>query len=116
VKLVVFTKACFATPSKFHFEFYYYRLLSFSEIFVAIGRERGELIRAGDTLQLAIRTTRVFRGLMIVGNRSITMVRSTIPTCSLRVRMPCLSGRRDYVACYVRCAGTFNETRTSPQS
>jgi ketosteroid isomerase-like protein len=54
-------ESLFATPNKFHFEFYDYRLLSFSEIFIAIGRERGELGRVGNTLQLAIRTTRVFR-------------------------------------------------------
>jgi ketosteroid isomerase-like protein len=54
-------ESLFATPNKFHFEFYDYSLLSFSEIFLAIGRERGELLRPGATLQLAIRTTRVFR-------------------------------------------------------
>lgn len=54
-------ESLFATPNKFHFEFYDYSLLSFSETFIAIGRERGQLVRAGETLQLAIRTTRVFR-------------------------------------------------------
>jgi ketosteroid isomerase-like protein len=54
-------ESLFATPNKFHFEFYDYSLLSFSETFIAIGRERGELISAGETLHLAIRTTRVFR-------------------------------------------------------
>jgi len=53
----------FSTPNEFHFEFYNYSLSSYPEVFIAIGRERGELVNTDHTLQLAIRATRVFRRL-----------------------------------------------------
>jgi len=46
-------------------------------------------------------------GRMFAGDRSITMVRSTIPRCSISIRMPCLTGPRDHVAYYVRAALGF---------
>jgi SnoaL-like domain len=52
----------FATRGRFQFEFYDYTLQRYAEAFIAIGRERGHLeVAGGDAIELAIRTTRVFR-------------------------------------------------------
>ena len=52
----------FASPGRYRFEFYDYLLQRHSEVFIAIGRERGQLASAdGQVLELAIRTTRIFR-------------------------------------------------------
>ncbi len=52
----------FATPGRYYFEFYDYTLQRYGEVFIAIGRERGKLTAPdGPELQLAIRTTRIFR-------------------------------------------------------
>ena len=57
----------FASAGTYSFEFYDYTLQHYGEIFIAIGRERGQLNPKGGTaldgtaLNLAIRTTRVFR-------------------------------------------------------
>lgn len=53
----------FSGPWSYRFEFYDYTLQHYGEVFVAIGRERGQLTRAegGPLLDLSIRTTRVFR-------------------------------------------------------
>jgi hypothetical protein len=52
----------FASPGRYRFEFYDYSLQRHSEVFMAIGRERGQLVSAdGLILELAIRTTRIFR-------------------------------------------------------
>ncbi len=51
----------FRSPGQYWFEFYDYSCHEAGEIFYVVGRERGEY-RAGETvLQMAIRTTRVFR-------------------------------------------------------
>ncbi len=51
----------FRSPSQYHFEFYDYSVHAIGEMFYVVGRERGEF-RANDTvLNMAIRTTRVFR-------------------------------------------------------
>ncbi len=53
--------AIFNSPAQVRVEFHDYTLHQAPEIFYAVGRERGEF-RLGDTvLQLAIRTTRIFR-------------------------------------------------------
>jgi ketosteroid isomerase-like protein len=51
----------FASAGRYHFEFYDYTLTRYREVFIAIGRERGQLETDGQVLDLAIRTTRVFR-------------------------------------------------------
>lgn len=51
----------FGSRSRFFFEFYDYTLHAAGEIFYVVGRERGEF-RAGTTvLDMAIRTSRIFR-------------------------------------------------------
>jgi ketosteroid isomerase-like protein len=51
----------FSTSAQYYFEFYDYSLHEAGEIFFVVGRERGEF-RVGETvLNMAIRTTRVFR-------------------------------------------------------
>jgi ketosteroid isomerase-like protein len=51
----------FASPGQYWFEFYGYSYHEAGKIFYVVGRERGEY-RAGETvLNMAIRTTRVFR-------------------------------------------------------
>lgn len=51
----------FANPGQYWFEFYDYSYHETGEIFYVVGRERGEY-RTGETvLNMAIRTTRVFR-------------------------------------------------------
>ena len=52
----------FASPKPYRFEFYDYTLQRYGEVFLAIGRERGRLETGdGRQLNLAIRTTRIFR-------------------------------------------------------
>lgn len=52
----------FSGASRYRFEFYDYTLQRYGEVFIAIGRERGEFFaHDGSRLNLAIRTTRVFR-------------------------------------------------------
>lgn len=52
----------FSGANQYHFEFYDYTLLQYGQVFIAIGRERGEFVgNSGDRLGLAIRTTRIFR-------------------------------------------------------
>jgi ketosteroid isomerase-like protein len=51
----------FSTSAQYYFEFYDYSLHEAGEIFFVVGRERGEF-RVGETiLNMAIRTTRLFR-------------------------------------------------------
>ena len=50
----------FAGRARVHVEFHDYTLHAFGETFIAVGRERGRLEAPGITLDLAIRTTRVF--------------------------------------------------------
>lgn len=45
----------------YSFEFWDYTLHRGAEVFWVVGRERGRLTREGETLELAIRTTRLFR-------------------------------------------------------
>jgi len=57
----------FSAPALYRFEFYDYTLHHFGNVFMVIGRERGEFaVAGGGLLRLAIRTTRVFRW---TGNR-----------------------------------------------
>lgn len=51
----------FTGSARVQVAFHGYTLRQFGETFIAVGRERGVLTTPGQTLQLAIRTTRVFR-------------------------------------------------------
>lgn len=51
----------FRTPGTYRFEFWDFTLHRSSDVFWAVGRERGHLTKDGKTLELAIRTTRLFR-------------------------------------------------------
>ncbi len=51
----------FASPARVRVEFHDYTLHVAGELFYAVGRERGTFEMAGGTLNLAIRTTRIFR-------------------------------------------------------
>ena len=52
----------FAGAKHYNFEFYDYAILRFGMVFVAIGKERGQFLSEdGVQLDLAIRTTRIFR-------------------------------------------------------
>ena len=51
----------FSTRGTYRFEFWGYTLHQSGDVFWAVGRERGYLTRDGETLELAIRTTRLFR-------------------------------------------------------
>ena len=51
----------FTGPARVHVEFYDYTLHQDGEIFYAVGRERGHFARGEVKLDLAIRTTRIFR-------------------------------------------------------
>ena len=53
----------FASKATYRFEFYDYTLHEAGDLFYVVGRERGELDTHGQHLQLAIRTTRLFRRL-----------------------------------------------------
>jgi len=51
----------FKSQGTYTFEFWDYTLHRSGDVFWVVGRERGRLITAGATLELAIRTTRLFR-------------------------------------------------------
>lgn len=51
----------FNGPAKVYVEFYDYSLHETPGMFYAVGRERGRFEREGETLDLAIRTSRIFR-------------------------------------------------------
>lgn len=51
----------FTGPAQIYVEFYDYTLHETPEMFYAVGRERGNFMYAGETLALAIRTSRIFR-------------------------------------------------------
>jgi len=51
----------FSTPAQYYFEFYDYSLHEAGKIFYAVGRERGEFRMGKMVLNMAIRTTRIFR-------------------------------------------------------
>ena len=51
----------FSSEARVQVEFYDYTLQSYGDVFIAVGRERGKLFRDGSTLELAIRTSRIFR-------------------------------------------------------
>lgn len=51
----------FAGRAQVEVEFWDYTLHEFGDIFVAVGRERGTFSLGGTSLDLAIRTTRIFR-------------------------------------------------------
>lgn len=53
----------FNGPAKVYVEFYDYSLHETAEIFYAVGRERGYFERGDRRIELAIRTSRVFRRL-----------------------------------------------------
>ncbi|GFO67158.1 hypothetical protein GMLC_07370 [Geomonas limicola] len=50
----------FASPSEYWFEFYDYSLHEQDSLFYVVGRERGQFTAAGISLDMAIRTTRIF--------------------------------------------------------
>lgn len=54
-------KSLFNAPWSYTFEFWDYTLHRVPEVFWVVGRERGQLSKEGETLDLAIRTTRLFR-------------------------------------------------------
>jgi ketosteroid isomerase-like protein len=51
----------FSGPARVRVEFFDYTLHVFDTVFFAVGRERGQLEAGNDVLELAIRTTRIFR-------------------------------------------------------
>ncbi len=51
----------FSGPTRVRVEFFDYTLHVFETVFFAVGRERGQLEAGNDVLELAIRTTRIFR-------------------------------------------------------
>ncbi len=51
----------FHGPARVYVEFYGYTLHETPDMFYAVGRERGHFTRGADTIELAIRTSRVFR-------------------------------------------------------
>jgi ketosteroid isomerase-like protein len=51
----------FRVDRTYHFEFYDYSLHRFGEVFYVVGRERGQVSKMGNELDMKIRTTRVFR-------------------------------------------------------
>lgn len=55
-------QSLFTGTVRYTFEFYDYTLRRYGELFIAIGRERGRLLtEEGRQVELAIRTTRIFR-------------------------------------------------------
>jgi len=54
-------ESLFSGPAQVYVEFYDYTMHETPEMFYAVGRERGNFKRAGETLVLAIRTSRIFR-------------------------------------------------------
>jgi ketosteroid isomerase-like protein len=51
----------FLSPATVQVEFFDYTIHSAGDLFFAVGRERGQFSSHGKTLNLAIRTTRIFR-------------------------------------------------------
>jgi ketosteroid isomerase-like protein len=51
----------FSGPARVYVEFHDYTLHETPGMFYAVGRERGDFVSAGETLALAIRTSRIFR-------------------------------------------------------
>ena len=51
----------FGSKATYRFEFYDYTMHEAGDLFYVVGRERGEVALSGRPLELAIRTTRVFR-------------------------------------------------------
>jgi hypothetical protein len=51
----------FSGPARVRVEFFDYTLHVFDTMFFVAGRERGQLEAGNDVLELAIRTTRIFR-------------------------------------------------------
>jgi ketosteroid isomerase-like protein len=51
----------FAGPARVHVEFHDYTVHALGDVFFAVGRERGWFEKGGTRLDLAIRTTRIFR-------------------------------------------------------
>jgi ketosteroid isomerase-like protein len=54
-------ESLFAAPWIYSFEFWDYSLHRTADLFWVVGRERGRLSKDGESLDLAIRTTRLFR-------------------------------------------------------
>jgi len=51
----------FGGPARVYVEFYDYTIHEYEDVFYAVGRERGRFAKGGVSLELAIRTSRVFR-------------------------------------------------------
>jgi ketosteroid isomerase-like protein len=56
----------FSGPAKVHVEFYDYTIHETDGMFYAVGRERGSFVKGDVSIELAIRTSRIFR---LIGNR-----------------------------------------------
>ena len=51
----------FSSDARVYVELYYYTLQETGELFIAVGRERGELTWGPQRVELAIRTSRIYR-------------------------------------------------------
>jgi ketosteroid isomerase-like protein len=51
----------FGGPARVYVEYYDYTIHDHGEVFYAVGRERGRFEKDGETIELAIRTSRIFR-------------------------------------------------------
>jgi len=51
----------FGGPAKVYVEYYDYTIHVHGAVFYAVGRERGRFEKDGETIELAIRTSRIFR-------------------------------------------------------
>ena len=54
-------RAIFSGPAQVYVEYYDYTIHQGADIFYAVGRERGFFKKGGDRMELAIRTSRIFR-------------------------------------------------------
>src|SRR5260370_5952247 len=89
----------FESRAKVRVEFHDYTLTVAGEVFWAIGRERGVAETESATLELAIRTTRVFRRVNGRWRRSITTARSSSRSCLRRIKDRCVEGSERRSSC-----------------
>jgi ketosteroid isomerase-like protein len=76
----------FATPATYSFEFWDYTLHQDGDVFWVVGRERGQLTTNRTTLDLALRTSRLFRRVDGRWRQLHHPARSTIRTCWHAIR------------------------------
>jgi ketosteroid isomerase-like protein len=60
-EIKVIYERIFNGPAKVYVEYYDYTIHTHGEVFYAVGRERGRFEKAGNVIDLAIRTSRIFR-------------------------------------------------------